>query len=134
MPIDFKIDIPLALIITRCVGPVTVGEVVQHFRELARVWPDVDRLDVLLDLTEQTSLPTVTELETVAAEIEIQIGPHRFGRCAVITDRDLVYESMQMFEVLVNRLFDEIRVFRNAENAVTWLSPKPKPTRPLTRQ
>ena len=134
MPIDFKIDLPLALIITRCVGHVTVGEVVQHFRELALVWPEVDRLDVLLDLTELTSLPTVTELETVAAEIETQIGPHRFGRCAVITDRDSLYDSMQMFEVLVNRLFQEIRVFRHADNAVMWLSPKPKPTRLLTRQ
>jgi len=134
MPVDFKIDLPLALIITRCVGHVTVAEVQQHFRDLARVWPDVNRLDVLLDLLELTSLPTLAELETVAAEIDAQIGPHRFGRCAVVTNRDLLYDSMQMFEVLVNRLFEDVHVFRSVEDAVFWLAPKAKPHKVLTRQ
>src|SRR5690349_9334865 len=109
---------------TRCVGHITVGDVLGHFRELARVWPNIDRLDVLLDWTELTSLPTVIELEKVATEIGTQIGPHRFGRCAVVTDRDLVRDSMHMFEVLVNRFFEEIRVFRTLEGAVEWLGPK----------
>lgn len=134
MPIEYKIDLPLALIITRCVGHITVGDVLRHFRELAQVWPDVDRLDVLLDLSELTSLPTVVELEKIAAEIDAQIGPHRFGRCAVVTDRDLLRDSMHMFEVLVSRHFEEIRVFRTLESAVEWLSPKPNPNRALTRQ
>ena len=134
MPITYSIDIPSALITTRCVGHVTVSEVVEHFRELPRVWPPVDRLDVFLDLRELTSLPTVLELHDVAAEIEVQIGPHRFGRCAVVTDRTLLHESMQMFEVLVNRLFEEIRVFRSALEAVVWLQPKPDPTRTLISQ
>ena len=134
MPITYSIDIPSALITTRCVGRVTVSEVVEHFRELPRVWPPVDRLDVFLDLRELTSLPTVAELHDVAAEIEAQIGPHRFGRCAIVTDRTLLHESMQMFEVLVNRLFEEIRVFRSALEAVVWLQPKADPTRTLTSQ
>jgi SpoIIAA-like len=134
VPIEYKIDVPLALIMTRCVGHITVGDVLGHFRELARVWPNIDRLDVLLDLTELTSLPTVIELEKVATEIDTQIGPHRFGRCAVVTDRDLVRDSMHMFEVLVNRFFEEIRVFRTLEGAVEWLAPKPNPNRALTRQ
>jgi hypothetical protein len=134
MPIEYSIDVPSALIVTRCIGHVTVDEVIAHFRELPSVWPPVDRLDVMLDLTKLTSLPTLTELQAVAGEIEVQIGPRRFGRCAVVTDRDLLYHSMQMFEVLVNRLFEEIRVFRTALEAVTWLSPKPNPARVLTNQ
>jgi hypothetical protein len=134
MPIEYNIDVPSALIVTRCIGHVTVAEVLAHFKELPRVWPPVDRLDVMLDLTKLTSLPTLTELQAVAAEIEVQIGPRRFGRCAVITDRDSLFHSMQMFEILVNRLFDEIRVFRTTVEAVTWLSPKPNPSRLLTRQ
>jgi hypothetical protein len=35
----------------------------EHSRELARVWPPVDRLDVLLDLTEQVSMPTLGDLD-----------------------------------------------------------------------
>jgi hypothetical protein len=134
MPIEYTIDVPSALIVTRCIGHVTVAEVLAHFRELPRMWPPVDRLDVMLDLTKLTSLPTLNELQQVASEIEIQIGPRRFGRCAVVTERDSLFHSMQMFEVLVSRLFDEIRVFRTTVDAVIWLSPKPNPTRVLTRQ
>src|SRR4249920_3382902 len=104
MPITYTIDVPKALIVTRCFGHVTLAEVQEHVQELARVWPPVDRLNVLLDLTEQTSLPTLRQLEEVASELDEQIGLRRFGRCAVVTEQDLD-SSMRMFEVLVGRLF-----------------------------
>ena len=132
MPITYTIDIPTALITTRCFGKVTLAEVQQHFRELARVWPPVDRLDVLLDLRDQTSLPKVSELQEVAAEIALQIGPHRFGRCAVVTEKGLIFVSMQMLEVLVSRYFEAFKVFRSPTAALVWLAPKPNHTRTLT--
>jgi hypothetical protein len=132
VPITYSIDIPTALITTRCFGKVTVAEVQDHFRELARVWPPVDRLDVLLDLRDQTSLPGLRELQEVATEIAVQIGPHRFGKCAVVTERELIFGSMQMLEVLVSRYFDAFRVFRTPTAAVIWLAPKPDASRTLT--
>ena len=132
MPISYSIDVPTALITTRCFGKVTLAEVQDHFRELARVWPPVDRLDVLLDLRDQTSLPGLWELHEVATEIAVQIGPHRFGRCAVVTERELIFGSMQMFEVLASRYFDAFRVFRSATSALIWLAPKPNASRTLT--
>jgi hypothetical protein len=74
------------------------------------------------------------ELQDVATEIEVQIGPHRFGRCAVVTEREIVFGSMQMLEVLVSRYFVAFRVFRTAAAAVVWLAPKPDPSRTLTKQ
>jgi len=132
VPITYTIDIPTALITTRCFGKVTLAEVQEHFRELARVWPPVDRLDVLLDLRDQESLPGLSELQEVATEIAVQIGPHRFGRCAVITERELIFGSMQMLEVLAGRYFEAFRVFRTASAALIWLAPKPNATRTLT--
>jgi stage II sporulation SpoAA-like protein len=132
VPITYSIDVPTALITTRCFGKVTLAEVQDHFRELARVWPPVDRLDVLLDLRDQTSLPGLLELQQVAAEISVQIGPHRFGRCAVVTERELIFGSMQMFEVLAGRYFDAFRVFRSTTSALIWLAPKPNASRTLT--
>jgi hypothetical protein len=123
----------MALIFTECFGNVTLAEVQQHFQELARVWPHVDRLDVLLDLTDQTSLPTLGELEAVATEVREQIGSRRFGRCAVVTDQGHLQESMHMFEVLVGRLFDAIEVFETPTAALSWLMPRPK-ARSLTTQ
>jgi hypothetical protein len=134
VPITYSIDIPTALITTRCFGQVTLEEVQGHFRELARIWPPVDRLDVLLDVRDQTSLPGLKELQDVATEIEVQIGPHRFGRCAVVTERELIFGSMQMLEVLVSRYFEAFRVFRSPTAALVWLAPKPDPSRTLTSQ
>jgi hypothetical protein len=134
VPITYSIDIPTALITTRCFGHVTLEEVQEHFRELARIWPPVDRLDVLLDLRDQTSLPGLKELQEVATEIEVQIGAHRFGRCAVVTERELIFGSMQMLEVLVARYFQAFRVFRSPTAALVWLAPKPDPSRTLTSQ
>ena len=53
----YTIDVPRALIVTRCIGRVTLAEVQEHFQELARFWPPVDRLDVLLDLTIRPRCP-----------------------------------------------------------------------------
>jgi hypothetical protein len=136
MPIIYTIDVRRALIVTRCFGHVTLAEVQEHFEELARVWPPVDKLDVLLDLTEQTSLPTLWDLEEVATEIDARIGPRQFGRCAVVTEQGLLSGSMQMWEVLVGRFFDAIEIFRTPSAALAWLVPRPKrkASRTLTTQ
>ena len=121
----------MGLIVTECSGHVTLGEVQEHFQELARVWPPVDRLDVLLDLTDQISLPTLRDLEAVAMELDAQIGPRRFGRCAVVTPK-AIHGSMRMFEVLVGRFFEAIEIFRTQSAALVWLMPKA--SRTLTTQ
>ena len=132
MPVVYSIDVPLSLIVTRCVGPVTLAEVRAHFEELARDWPPVERLDVLLDLTAQTSLPGLHDLEAVAMKIAAQIGPRQFGRCAVVTDPGTLLETMQMFEVLAGRFFDEMQLFHSELAAMAWLVPTPKISRTLT--
>ena len=130
MPVTYAIDVPRALIVTRCFGPVTLREVQEHFQELTCVWPRVQRLDVLLDLTDQTSLPTLRDLEEAAAELDQQIGPKQFGRCAVVTGLQL-HGSMQMFEVLVGRLFDAFEIFPSPEAAIVWLVPTKPKARPF---
>jgi hypothetical protein len=127
----YTIDVPMGLIVTECSGQVTLGEVQEHFQELARVWPPVDRLDVLLDLTDQISLPTLRDLEAVAMELDAQIGPRRFGRCAVVTPQ-AIHGSMRMFEVLVGRFFEAIEIFQTQSAALVWLMPKA--SRTLTTQ
>lgn len=130
VPISYTIDVPMAMIVTRCIGHVTLAEVQDHFKELANAWPPVERLDVLLDLTEQTSLPALKDLEEVARTIGAQIGPRQFGRCAVVTEQPFLSGSMQMWEVLVGRFFDRIEFFQTQAGALLWLQPKPK-VRPI---
>ena len=127
MPVKYTISVQNALIVTRCFGHVTLAEVQEHFQELARVWPPVHRLDVLLDLTDQTSLPTLRDLEEAATELNKEIGPKQFGRCAIVTELEL-HESMQIFEVLVCQLFDAIEFFETPQAALAWLVPKARHT------
>ena len=134
MPITYQIDVPAALIVTQCIGNVTLADVLAHFRELPGVWPPVHRLDVLLDLRQITSLPTLEELDAVANEIDLQIGAHQFGRCAIVTNQDSMRALMYEFEVLALRFFDGgLHVFRAVEDARMWLAPTLNP-RTLTRQ
>ena len=126
VPITYEIDVPSALIGTQCIGDVTLADVQAHFRELPSVWPPVDRLDVLLDLRDLTSLPTLEELGAAAKEIDEQIGLHRFGRCAVVAYQEPMRGAMYTFEALTERLFDGgLQVFRTAEGARMWLTSPP---------
>ena len=128
MPVTYEIDIPAALIVTRCIGDVTLADVLEHFRELRRVWPPVDRLDVVLDLRGLTSQPSPKELVEVTKEIDAEIGRHRFGRCAVVANQEPMRESMYEFEGLVYRFFDGgLQVFRTPEGALMWLGRSPTP-------
>ena len=60
MPVIYQIDRANGIIRTRCVGPVTIDEVIDHFRQLERDADCPERLDVLLDISEETSVPKVT--------------------------------------------------------------------------
>ena len=57
MPIHHEIDRERGLIRTTCTGPVSLDEVLQHFRSLEDERHLPDPLDVLLDLSEVSSAP-----------------------------------------------------------------------------
>jgi hypothetical protein len=69
MAVTYVIDPNEKLIRTKCVGNVTLPEVIGHFRELERDPNCPQRLDVFLDLSETHSLPLTREIAAVAAEI-----------------------------------------------------------------
>ena len=58
MPVTYKIDPDNRTIGTRCVGFVTVDEVIGHFHTLANDPQCPEELYVFLDLSEMKSLPT----------------------------------------------------------------------------
>lgn len=122
MPITYEIDIPVGLIVTRCIGNITPSEVLEHIREVRRVWPPVERLDALVDVRDVTSQFSPEEVMEVTKEIDAQIGPHRLARCAVVANQEPLRASMYGFEALAYRLFDGgLQVFRTPEGARMWL-------------
>jgi hypothetical protein len=122
MPVLYDIDVPNGLIRTRCVGDVTLEEVLEHFKTLAQDPECPDHLDVLLDLSEETSLPRSDELREVAWAIRKIQGRVQFRACAVVTRTNALYGMLRVFQVFTEGLFGEFQVFRSAEEAGAWLA------------
>src|SRR5262249_6993633 len=110
------------LIRTRCVGDVTLDEVISHFRELERDSNCSQPLDVFLDLSETTSLPLTREITSVAAEIARIKKTVRFNICAVVATRPALFGMLRMFDVIAGAYFTAFRVFRVADQAEEWLA------------
>src|SRR5690349_15874095 len=121
MPISYRIDLGAGLIRTVGSGEVTPAEVDAHFSELSEAWPRGARLDVLLDLTSCTSLPQISQLRTIVSQIADLGGRDRFGFCAIVASRELLYGLLRVFEFLADQKFSAIRIFRDEEAAITWL-------------
>jgi hypothetical protein len=121
MPVTYQIDLARNLIRTRCTGDVTPEEVANHFRELARDPNRPKRLSVLLDLSEETSLPEVGDLRGVSNQIREIEQSVQFGVCAIVAPDDALFGMMRMFEVLASEHFVATRVFRELAEAEEWL-------------
>lgn len=122
VPVRYEIDPRLGLIRTRCEGFVTVPDVVGHFRQLAAD-PECPRhLDVLLDLRFITSLPTVEKLQAVELEMARVRSVVEFGACAIVADRDEIFATAKVFEVVAARMFGASHVFRGISEAEAWLA------------
>jgi hypothetical protein len=121
MSITYRIDKATETIRTTCSGAVTIEEVIDHFRKLEKDPDCPDRLDVLLDLSEQTTIPESKNLEAVARAIERIRSKVQFGACAIIARTDALFGMLRMFEVFVEPYFRETSVFRTTCAAEAWL-------------
>ena len=122
MPVKYTIDPALGLIRTRCEGYVTLPEVLAHFHDLASDPDCPPRLDVLLDLRFITSIPRIDELQAVGTEIARIRPVVEFGACAIVGERDEVFATAKIFEVVAARMFQATHVFRQISEAEEWLT------------
>jgi len=122
MPVTYQIDKANRIIYTRCTGAVTLQEVVDHFRALERDPDCPERLDVLLDLSDQTTVPERENLQEVTAAMYRVRRKVQFGSCAIVACSDGLFGMIRMFEVFAERYFHESCAFRSVNEAEVWLS------------
>lgn len=122
MPVTYRLVPALGFIETSCSGDVTLGEVLDHFRELGGDRALPARLHVLLDLDGLTSLPESAQLRDVTRAVADLGARLELGACAVVASRDAVFGMGRVFGVFVEALFSEARVFRKREDAERWLT------------
>jgi len=121
MPIPFEIDGARHRIHTRCVGNVTLPEVVAHLRSLADD-PALPRpLDVLLDFRELASFPESGQVQSIALEIRQLLAKVEWRHCAVVAATDLAFGIGRMFEMLTEPSFRATMVLRRLDEAQRWL-------------
>ena len=121
MPVSYVIDTARKRIHTTCSGPVSLADVIGHFKTL---WEDpacTGYLDVLLDVSDAESLPQSNQLRTVSSELSTIRGKVEFGLCAIVAKHDAMFGMMRMFGVMAERGFRAVRVFRGAAEAEDWL-------------
>jgi hypothetical protein len=121
MPVEYEIDPERNRIATRCLGDTTLTEVLEHFDLLERDGNRPPHLDVLLDLTLQTSLPTTHQIMAAAHRIGMAKWTIDFRACAIVVHRDALFGMLRMFEVFAHQHFDRLRVFRDVNQARAWL-------------
>lgn len=126
MPITYRIDRAKRIICTSCFGNVTLDEVFDHFRALDQDPECPDRLNVLLDLGRETSIPKSEQLRAVSDTIGRLREKVRFEDCAVIAVTDVLYGMARVFAVFAEPWFHEILVFRASDAAEAWLNSRSK--------
>ncbi len=122
MPVLYTIDPEQRRIRTTCSGYVTFAEVCEHFRELRGDPQFRDLLDVLLDLSGCTSLPTPDQLREVVSQIDAIGGRWRFGACAIIAIDEALFGMTRIFEVYARDVFTATDIFRNVPDGERWLT------------
>jgi hypothetical protein len=121
MPITYRIDTQEKVIRTRCFGVVTFEEVVDHFRTLERDPECPESLDVLLDVSEMSSVPKPGNIRNVPYEVARIRDKVRFGACAIVAGNDAIFGMLRIFAVMAERYFRVISVMRSAAEAEAWL-------------
>jgi hypothetical protein len=130
MPVTYQIDRSQGIIRTQCVGDVTLEEVLDHFQVLERDPNCPPRLDVLLDLSESTSVPASGQIMVVSNAIAELRSSVRFDVCAVVAATDVLFGMARVFEALANDHFLRVRVFRTFPEAEEWLDANREGHRP----
>jgi hypothetical protein len=96
-------------------------EIADHFRSLARNPHRPDGLNVLLDLSEESSPPETKDVREATHHMNKLLPDVCFGACAIVACSDALYGMMRMFEVCASKYFSVTRLFRGIAKAEEWL-------------
>jgi len=126
MPVTYTVDVEERIIRTTCSSPVTLPDVLEHFRALRENPEFSGKLDVLLNVDAVDALPERVQLGAVVTELGASAKKAEFGACAIVASRDAMFGMMRIFEVFASQYFRAICVFRGLAEAEQWLQQQRK--------
>jgi len=128
MPVTYELDPEAGFVDVRCVGHVTLEEVLIHLRTIEEDPRLPERLDALLDMGDQTSVPETVELREITRGLERVSKTVRWRALAIVAQSDVLFGMSRMFAVFTEPLFSQLNVFREREEAIRWLAAARAPT------
>ena len=117
MPMTSEIDVDRGLVLTRLVGPVSVTEVEEHNRDLAKDPRFKPHFRQLVDVSEMTKLFDAPAVGKSAEEHIFSPGARR----AVVAPSDGAFGMSRMFAIQSESAGQTIQVFREMSEAKKWL-------------
>jgi hypothetical protein len=118
MPLEYRIEVSLRTVFTTPFGAITDPDLREHVENL-RNHPEFES-----DFNQLFDARDVTSVELSGACVREIATARLFGegslRAFVVT-ADVAFGMARMFEMLRGDALDEIRVFRNIDDARAWL-------------
>jgi hypothetical protein len=124
MPVKYRIDVPLRTVFTTPFGTYTDQDARQHVEDL-RNEPDFES-----DFNQLFDASGVTSVELSGTCVREIASIRMFGegsRRAFVAGTDVVFGMIRMFEMLRDDFPDQIRVFRDIDDARAWLGLPARP-------
>jgi hypothetical protein len=121
VPADYSIDPDRGLVSSRAWGQVSGLEFVEHQRRLSadpEFRPEYDQIWDCRDIERLSDVDAET-MRRLAANNPFAAGSRR----AVVSPSNATYGLSRMFEILTEESPDEFRVFRDWNEALSWLGP-----------
>jgi hypothetical protein len=120
MPLEYRIDVSLRTLFTRVFGVLTDADARRHVEDL-RNHPDFESdFNQLFDAREASRVELSGAcVREIAAERFFGEGSLR----AFVVGTDIAFGMARMFEMLRDDAPEQIRVFRNIDDARAWLGP-----------
>jgi hypothetical protein len=94
----------------------------RHFEELVNLPDCPPSLDVLLDLSEMTTIPDSSQLLAAASAAAKASENIRFDHCAIVTSSEPVRGLALVWVTFAQQSFHATEVFRTFEEARGWLA------------
>ena len=118
MPTGFDIDVARRLVLCRCWGVLTSGELVAHYRAL-RADPDFDpEFSQLADLRDVTAFEV--DARAISSEALLETFAHT-ARRALIAQSDVGFGLSRMYASYADSASQNVQVFRTQRDAEEWL-------------
>lgn len=121
MPISVRIDIKQGVVFRVIKGSVTVDEIIESFSSVLKDDNYRPGMKTLTDMREVVHSATPEDVKRIAGFILEQMSTIGSLKAAVVVSTDVSFGMTQILRALVDRGSTDIRVFRDMEEAMSWL-------------